>query len=73
MNNAVKTVPQILRDNICTVFNTLNACTSPAGPIQSNNSSPYHGELLLCHFRSRSCFISSSGVVMGAMPKFSTR
>ena len=24
MNNATKTVPQILRDNICTIFNALN-------------------------------------------------
>ena len=24
MNNATKTIPQILRDNICTVFNLLN-------------------------------------------------
>ena len=24
MNNATKTIPQILRDNICTVFNALN-------------------------------------------------
>ena len=24
MNSAVKTVPQILRENICTVFNALN-------------------------------------------------
>ena len=24
MNNATKTIPQIMRDNICTVFNLLN-------------------------------------------------
>ena len=30
MNNATKTVPQILRDNICTVFNALNLAIAVA-------------------------------------------